>query len=158
LSVLQFVPNEFRNEYPFEQSGQDFDLSDQDKIVQRTGVGDDQPHRPLESNSAKIVSIPVEIIDRKGEVDPMRLEHVVQGLASRQSEQTAQFPLRQPPQSKFLDGQGFQDPPGQVASSPDPGRKIIRDVNGYIHDDHFTGAGIDSQKALKFPSSKRNLL
>jgi hypothetical protein len=155
--VLQFVPNEFWNEYLFEQSGQDFDLPNQDKIVQRTGVGDDQPHRPLESNSVKVVPILVQVIHRKRKVDLMGLEHLVQCLARRQSEQTAQFRLREPAQSKLLDRQGFQDAPGQVAGSPKPDREVIGDVNGYIHGNDFTGAHIDSQKAQAFRSIKKKV-
>ncbi len=101
--MLQFVPNHFRNQNFFEQRGQDFDLVYQDKVIQGTGIGDNQLHRSLKSKPPKVVSIPIQVIGRKRKVDLMGLEQGVQRLRRRQPEQTTQFPLREPPQSKFLD-------------------------------------------------------
>ena len=131
--MLQFIPNDFRNENPFEQRGQDFDLVNQDKVIQGTGIGDNQLHRPLKSKPPKVISIPIQVTDRKRKIDLVGLEQCIQGLGRRQPEQTTQFPLREPPQSKFLDAQRFKDASRQVASSPKPGRKIVGDMNGYIH-------------------------
>jgi len=77
--------------------------------------------------------IPIQVIDRKRKIDLMGLEQGVQSLGRRQPEQPTQFPLREPPQPKFFDRQGFKHASRQVAGSPKPVREIIGNVNGYIH-------------------------
>jgi hypothetical protein len=83
--VLQFILHDLRNEYSLEKDRQDFDLPNLYKVVQGTGVGDDEPHRQLESKAAKVVPIAIQVVDAVRNIDLTRLKEAVQRLTCRQS-------------------------------------------------------------------------
>jgi hypothetical protein len=115
-------------------------LLNQDKIVERTSVGDNEPHWSSESETPKVISVVLEVIDRIRHVNVMSLEKRVQGLSRRESKQPTQFRLRETPQSELLDCERLKHSARQIPRSSKAGREIIRNVNGHVHGCAFYGA------------------
>ena len=143
--MLQFVPHDLRHEYLLKQGRYNFDLLDQYKVVQRTGIGNDGPHWSLEPKTPKVIPVVIQVVKRVRGKEAMGLEESVQRWSCPEAEQTTQFRLREVPQSKLLNRQCLQNAAWQVARSSKAGREIVWNMNGYVHDRILRG----HQRAVK---------
>lgn len=69
------------------QRREDIDLTDQEQIVGRAGVGDDQPH-PLESQSVKSLDVAMQVLN--GEVfdqDAIGFQESIQSVTRTETKQ-----------------------------------------------------------------------
>jgi hypothetical protein len=109
-------------------------LLNQNKIIQRTGVGDDEPHWSSESKPPKVIPIVIEVVERIRGVQIMSLEERIQRLSCPESEQVTQFRLREAPQSELFDRKRLQRTARQLARRPEAVREIVGNMNGHVHD------------------------
>ncbi len=65
--MFQFIPDDGGEDHFFKQGWKNVDMPDQDQIVDRAGVGDDQLH-PSESQTLEILHIAAHILN--GDVGP----------------------------------------------------------------------------------------
>jgi hypothetical protein len=84
--VPQFVSHYLRHKYLLEEGSQNVDLLDQNQIIQRAGVGDNEPHRWSEPETLKVIPVLLDVVERIRGVDIMGLEEPVQGLSRLESE------------------------------------------------------------------------
>jgi hypothetical protein len=130
-----------------EEGMQKIDLPNQDKIVQRTGVGDDDPRRRSESSAPKIFPVVIKVIDRIWNIDLVGFEEGIERLTRWQPEQAAQFGLRQSSCSELLDGQRLEGTARKIAAGSKTGRQIVGNMNGHVHGDNFMRACRGRQSA-----------
>jgi hypothetical protein len=128
-------------------------VPDQDKVIQGTGIGGDEPHRRLESKTLKVIPIAIQVVDRIRDVDLMSLEEGVQRLTRRQSEQMAQFRLRETTETPRP-----LAPLGSGAVNRRQSRAGSQDHRGCEWSRpflHLTGRRANSQKAQQFRQERR---
>ena len=68
-------------------------MLDQDKVVQRTGIGNDEPYRSSESKTRKVIPLVIQVVERERGEEAMGLEESVHRWSGPEAEQTTQFRL-----------------------------------------------------------------
>jgi len=147
LIVPQFVPHDLRHEYLLKEGRQNCDLFNQYEVIQRTGVGDNEPHWSSEAKTPKVIPVVLEVIERIRHVDIMGLEEHIQRLSRREPKQPTQFRPRETPQPELLDCERLQHSAWQIARSPKAGREIVRNANGHVHARILWGGALTVKKA-----------
>ena len=146
----QFVPDDLWHEHLLEQDRQDSDLLNQYKVIQRTGVGDNEPHWSSEPKTSKVTPVAIQIVERIRGIEVMGLQECIQRLSCPESEQTTQFRLRETPQPELLDRERLQHAARQVDCIPKAAREIIGNMNGYVHGRILGGGALLVKKAQQF--------
>ncbi len=59
--VSQLIPDSLRNQHTFIQPRKDLDSGDENKLIERSGIGYDSPH--LDAEFAKRLAVTLEIFD-----------------------------------------------------------------------------------------------
>jgi hypothetical protein len=85
FGMKQLVPDRVRDQDFREELEQDFALADQDEIVDRPGIGDDDRHRLSQPEPAQILAVAFEILDLIFNKDAVRLEKSVKRRAGREA-------------------------------------------------------------------------
>jgi len=130
--MLQFAPNDSGQEYLLKQRGKDVDMADQDQIVDRACVGDDQLHKS-ESQALQVVHIAAHVLNGDVRGYPMVLQKAVEFVTGPEAQQTAQLRLRYALQLVFLEGETFQNSARQIAADAKAGRDFVRNFNCEVH-------------------------
>jgi hypothetical protein len=84
--ISQLAMNCRRNENPFKQRGQEVDFVDQQQVVERPCIGDDQPHALSKSEPLQIASLPPQIVQAVRLEYAVALQEAVQLIAGRKAE------------------------------------------------------------------------
>ncbi len=95
LCVCQFVAHDGRNTYPLKKNRQNFYLPDQDKVVNRSGVGDNNDTHQLKPQAAHVLALTLKVFNcREIVLDPMGFKKPFKLIARRKSEQLTHRSLR----------------------------------------------------------------
>lgn len=141
IGMCKFVTHSHGHENHLEQVWQDVDCVDQDQIIEGTGIGDNQPHGFLKTESLQIAPLALQIFKAVGLEHVMRLQKTVERVARSKAEQTAQFGLREVTLLVFLKRQGFERAARQIATgSGESLGDIVRNFNDQIHNSPFISA------------------
>ena len=130
--MSQFIPDDGREDHFIKQRGENVDVPYQDQIVDRAGVGDNQPHR-LESQTPEILHITPHVLNVDIGPDMMGLQKVVEFITGLETQQTAQLCLRYAFRPVFINAEGFQNPARQVAPGSEATSDFVGNVHGQIH-------------------------
>jgi hypothetical protein len=105
-----------------------FCMSDQERIVDRAGVGDDKLH-PSESQSLQAIDLTAEVFERVFDPDIMGLKKSVELVASSEPQHAPQFILGEMAVLVLFQGQRLQHPTRQVATlgGSEPACEIVGD-------------------------------
>jgi hypothetical protein len=117
-----------------EKAGHTVDSVDEDQVVERSRVGDDNPHSVSKAQSPQGRAFPLEVF--QGVVEPhlMSLEKAVEFMASLQTEKLAQLRLSQPTSLVLFQRKCFQCAAGEIAPcGGEPLSDIVRDVECDFH-------------------------
>ena len=87
-------------------------MPNQDEIVDRAGVGDDQLH-PSESQTLEILQIAAHILNGDVGPYPMGLQEAVEFVTRLEAQQTSQLCFRYALRLVFLKGEALQNPARQ---------------------------------------------
>jgi hypothetical protein len=88
-------------------AGKDFDMPDQDQIINRAGVGDDEPHR-LQAKLLKAIDLTTKILNGVFNPNVMGLQKSVELIAGAKPEEASQFILGEMTALVFLQRQCLQ--------------------------------------------------
>ena len=125
----------------FRHAGKKIDLTDQDQIIDRAGIGNDQPHR---SEPELFEGLPFlfKIFERVLLIDAMGLEKAVQFDAS-QAEHVTQLNFGDTARPERFEGEALQSHARNVTTTFDQmGRDSVRNVNSYIHSSTLRAPGL----------------
>jgi hypothetical protein len=89
-------------------AGQNVNGVDENQIVERSRVGDNNPHLASKAQAAQGGTFTLEIFDSKIQPDFMSLQEAVERVASLEAEKLAQLRLRQPPRFELFERKCFQ--------------------------------------------------
>ncbi len=90
LPVCQLIPDDGGEDHFFKQCWKNVDMPDQDQIVDRAGVGDDQLHLS-KSKTFQILHIAVDILNGDVGPDLTSPQKVVEFVTGLKAQQTAQL-------------------------------------------------------------------
>ena len=71
--MAQLVADGLRRQHLFEQLGQNAARADQHQVVERPGIGDDEPHGASEAEAFQVAALALQIFDAVGLVNLVRL-------------------------------------------------------------------------------------
>ena len=107
-------------------------MSDQDQVVDRAGVGDDQLHR-LEPQTLQVLKFASEFLDRVVYPHAMGLEEPVELITGCNTRKAAESGLSDVPGLIFLQTECLQCPARQVAAGgAELAGKIVRNFNRQV--------------------------
>lgn len=115
-----------------EQLREQIDLSDQDEIMGRPGIGDNDPHAS-KAEPVEGLLLALEIGKRAGFIDLVRLQEAVQLVKHFNAEQAAKLGLGQPAGAKGFRGQRLQRLALDITGGAEPLREIVGNVKNEIH-------------------------
>jgi hypothetical protein len=118
--------------------------------VQRSRVGDNNPHLVSKAQAAQCRAFTIEIFPGVIQPDFMSLQEAVECVASLQAEQLAQLRFRQAAHLVLFQRKCFQSAAGEIAPrSGEALRDIIRNVKSHFHKRSLTREN-PSYDGLKF--------
>jgi len=79
--MAEFGAHRFRHKHRFNELGNDRARADQHQVVERPGIGDDEPHADLEAESSQVLPLALQIVEAVGLEHVMRLEKSVERVA-----------------------------------------------------------------------------
>jgi hypothetical protein len=83
-------------------------------VIQRAGVGDDEPHRSSEPKTPRVIPVVIQLVERGRGEQAMSLEEGVQYLSCPEAQQTTQFRMCEAPRPETP---RRQVPPARGAAS-----------------------------------------
>ena len=107
VRIGQLVFHSGWQDYFCKQRGKDFDMPDQDQIINRAGVGDDEPHR-LQAKLLKAIDLTTKILNGVFNPNVMGLQKSVELIAGAKPEEASQFILGEMTALVFLQRQCLQ--------------------------------------------------
>lgn len=130
----QFLMHQLRHQHSREQARQQFDFVDQNQIVQRPRVRDDDRHAASEAKPGQRLDLTVKLLQREGLVHPMRLEKTVNLVGHRKAKRLPQFLLADLPGAKRFQHQRLQRLTLKVAPNPaKAGGKFVGNAHEQNH-------------------------
>ncbi|SPF49044.1 hypothetical protein SBA4_4000004 [Candidatus Sulfopaludibacter sp. SbA4] len=131
-----------------EHAGKKLDMADLDQVIDRAGIGDDQPHG-LKPDLFESLPFLLEIFESVLLVDAMGLKEAVQ-LDAGKAEHLTQLYFGDASSPERFEGYAFQRHAREVAATfGQVGGDSVGDLNGHVHE--FTLPGF-------CPSVKHNVL
>ena len=127
-------PDSDRNRDSFKHAGKKLHMPDLDQVVDRTGIGNHQPHRS-ESQFFESLAFVLEVFQTVILVDAVGLEKTVQ-LNASQSQHLTQLQLGDAACPEFLKREGFQRPALQLvvnSLAAELSGQVIRELEGELH-------------------------
>jgi hypothetical protein len=112
-----------------EKTWQDVDRVDKDQVVERSRVGDNQPHLATKAQSAKGGALPLEVFE--GEIEPnfVGLEKAVELGARFEAKELTHLRFGEPTRLVLFECQGFECTAREITS--DRG-KALGDIVGNV--------------------------
>lgn len=116
------------------QPGKKFALSNQHQIVQRPGIGDDEPHAPLQADAAQVAPLLFQLLQRVLHEDVVRFEKAVERLARFKTEHAAQLGLSDMTMTERFQRQSLQRSARDLSfACADAPRHVVGNMHGQIH-------------------------
>jgi hypothetical protein len=117
-----------------EKAGQDLDSGDEDQVVKRSRVGDNNPHSASKAQAAQGRAFTLEIFHGVIQPNFMGLQEPVESVASLKPKKLTQLCFRQPASFVFSQSKCFQGAAREIAPrSGQALRNIVGDVKGDFH-------------------------
>ena len=130
----QFVADFFGDMDLLEYAGENVDSADENQVMERSRVGDDDAHLFSKAESPQGGAFPIEVFASVIEPDLVSLEEAVEFIAGLQAEKLAQLRFGKAASLVFLQRKGFEGAAGEII--PRCGETlgdIVRDVEGEFH-------------------------
>lgn len=133
-AAAEFFANFDGNVNFLKQAGQNLDGANQNQIVQRSRVGNNNPHLRCEAQSPQRGAFSLQVFPREVEPHFVSLQEPVQFIASPKPQYLPQLRLGQSARLVFFQGERFQCPARQIAPrSRKPLGHIIGNVQRQLH-------------------------
>src|SRR5689334_14319163 len=97
----------------FKNTREKLDMADLDQVIDRAGIGDDQPHQ-LESELFESLPFLLEIFERVFLEDAMGFKEAVH-LDASETKHLTQLRFRDAARAEFFKSKGFERPARQIA-------------------------------------------
>ena len=134
LVMCKLVADDGGNRNMLKQPGKNIALSNQHQIVQRPGIGDNEPHVPLKADAAQVAPLLFQILKRIFHEYFMSLQETVERLARFKAEHAAQLGFGDMTVAEFLQRQRLQRPPRDFPlACADAPRHVVGNMHSQIH-------------------------
>jgi hypothetical protein len=132
--MAELVINRSRHQDLLEQFRQYLDRVNQYKIIDRPGIGDDEPHGLSESEPFQVSPLAREVVEAVRLEHIMGLEEAIEGVAGTKAKDAAQLWLGKLTAPVFFERERFERPAREVAAgSLKAFCHIVWNLNCYLH-------------------------
>jgi len=136
--IALFCADRPGNQHSREQRRKEIDRADQDRIIQRPGIGDDDPLAASKPQPVDHLLLAMEIGKRIRLENIVRLQKSVELHARSKTQNPAQLRLRETFQFEFVKRQRFESAALKFARGAKPLREIIGNLDNEIHEAKLT--------------------